>query len=120
MEVRDKIEFLPQNPGVYRYLDSEGTVIYVGKAKNLKKRVSQYFAPPESLDRKTRVMVSKIADLEYTVVGSEQDALLLENLLIKEFQPRYNILLKDGKTYPWIGFSILQENVISGLELLYK
>ena len=70
MEVRDKIEFLPQNPGVYRYLDSEGTIIYVGKAKNLKKRVSQYFGPPESLDRKTRVMVSKIADLEYTVVGS--------------------------------------------------
>ena len=102
MEVRDKIEFLLQNPGVYRYLDSEGTIIYVGKAKNLKKRVSQYFGPPESLDRKTRVMVSKIADLEYTVVGSEQDALLLENLLIKEFQPKYNILLKDGKTYPWI------------------
>ncbi|NMB37081.1 MAG: excinuclease ABC subunit C [Bacteroidales bacterium] len=102
MEVRDKIEYLPQNPGVYRYLDSEGTIIYVGKAKNLKKRVSQYFGPPESLNRKTRVMVSKIADLEYTVVGSEQDALLLENSLIKEFQPRYNILLKDGKTYPWI------------------
>ncbi len=102
MEVRDKIEYLPQNPGVYRYLDSEGTIIYVGKAKNLKKRVSQYFGPLESLDRKTRVMVSKIADLEYTVVGSEQDALLLENSLIKEFQPKYNILLKDGKTYPWI------------------
>lgn len=102
MNLREKIDNLPHDPGVYRYLDAGGTVIYVGKAKDLKRRVSQYFRPPESLDRKTRAMVSKIADLMHTVVASEEDAFLLENNLIKELQPRYNILLKDGKTYPWI------------------
>lgn len=102
MDVKEKIKTLPNEPGVYRFLNSEGVIIYVGKAKNLKKRVSQYFVDPERLTRKTRVLVSKICDLEHTVVGSEQDALLLENNLIKQYQPRYNILLKDGKTYPWI------------------
>lgn len=102
MNVADKVKLLPHTPGVYRYLDSSGTVIYVGKAKDLKKRVSQYFQSPAKLNRKTAVMVSKIADLEHTVVDSESDAFLLENNLIKEFQPKYNILLKDGKTYPWI------------------
>ena len=92
----------PHSPGVYRYYDSEGNVIYVGKAKDLHKRVAQYFVPAERLTRKTAVMVSKIADAEYTVVESESDALLLENNLIKQFKPRYNILLKDSKTYPWI------------------
>ncbi len=92
---------LPHKPGVYRFLNSEGTIIYVGKAKDLKARVSQYFRS-SGLTRKTQVMVSRIADLQHTVVNSEADALLLENNLIKEFQPRYNILLKDGKTYPWI------------------
>ena len=92
----------PHSPGVYRYYDSEGNVIYVGKAKDLHKRVAQYFVPAERLTRKTAVMVSKIADAEYTVVDSEADALLLENNLIKQFKPRYNILLKDSKTYPWI------------------
>ena len=87
---------------MYRFLNSEGEVIYVGKAKDLHRRVSQYFRPPESLDRKTRVMVGKIADMMFAVVGSEEDALLLENNLIKKLQPRYNILLKDSKTYPWI------------------
>lgn len=102
MEVREKVSLLPHSPGVYRFLDSGGTVIYVGKAKDLHRRVSQYFRPPESLDRKTRVMVCKIADMMFSVVNSEQDALLLENNLIKKLQPRYNILLKDSKTYPWI------------------
>jgi len=102
MEVREKVSLLPHSPGVYRFLDSGGTVIYVGKAKDLHRRVSQYFRPPESLDRKTRVMVGKIADMMFSVVNSEQDALLLENNLIKKLQPRYNILLKDSKTYPWI------------------
>ena len=93
---------MPHSPGVYRYYDIEGNVIYVGKAKDLHKRVAQYFVPAERLTRKTAVMVSKIADLQYTVVESEADALLLENNLIKQFKPRYNILLKDSKTYPWI------------------
>jgi excinuclease ABC subunit C len=102
MSLKDKIRLLPHSPGVYRYYDIEGNVIYVGKAKDLHKRVAQYFVPAERLTRKTAVMVSKIADLQYTVVESEADALLLENNLIKQFKPRYNILLKDSKTYPWI------------------
>ena len=102
MNISEKIAYLPHDPGVYRYLDTSGTVIYVGKAKDLKRRVSQYFRPPEQLDRKTRALVEHIADLRYTVVETEEDALLLENNLIKQLQPRYNILLKDDKTYPWI------------------
>ena len=87
---------------MYRFLDASGTVKYRGKAKNLRKRVQQYFVKPENLTTKTRVLVSKIADVQHTVVESEQDALLLENNLIKQYQPKYNILLKDGKSYPWI------------------
>ena len=102
MNIKDKIALFPHSPGVYRYYDSEGNVIYVGKAKDLHKRVAQYFVPAERLTRKTAVMVSKIADAEYTVVETEADALLLENNLIKQYKPRYNILLKDSKTYPWI------------------
>ena len=102
MTIKEKIALFPHSPGVYRYYDAEGTVIYVGKAKDLHKRVAQYFVPAERLTRKTAVMVSKIADAQYTVVESEADALLLENNLIKQFKPRYNILLKDSKTYPWI------------------
>ena len=102
MDIKEKIKLFPHSPGVYRYYDSEGNVIYVGKAKDLNKRVAQYFVPTERLTRKTAVMVSKIADAQYTVVDSEADALLLENNLIKQFKPRYNILLKDSKTYPWI------------------
>ena len=102
MTLQDKIKLFPHSPGVYRYYDAEGNVIYVGKAKDLHKRVAQYFVPTERLTRKTAVMVSKIADAQYTVVETEADALLLENNLIKQFKPRYNILLKDSKTYPWI------------------
>ncbi len=102
MTVKEKIALFPHSPGVYRYYDSEGTVIYVGKAKDLHKRVAQYFVPPERLNTKTRLLVSRIADAQYSVVDSEADALLLENNLIKQYKPRYNILLKDSKTYPWI------------------
>ena len=102
MDVREKIDLLPHSPGVYRYYNSEGNVIYVGKAKDLFKRVHQYFVPPERLNTKTRLLVSKIADVQYSVVDTEADALLLENNLIKQYKPRYNILLKDSKTYPWI------------------
>lgn len=102
MDVKSKISLLPHSPGVYRYYNSEGNVIYVGKAKDLNKRVAQYFIDPERLSTKTRVLVSKIADIQYSVVDSEADALLLENNLIKQYKPRYNILLKDSKTYPWI------------------
>ena len=102
MSVRDKIAALPHSPGVYRFFDGNGTIIYVGKAKDLLRRVSQYMRPPEQLDRKTRALVEHIADVDYTVVETEEDALLLENNLIKQIQPRYNILLKDDKTYPWI------------------
>ena len=102
MDVREKIALLPHSPGVYRYYDESGTVIYVGKAKDLFKRVSQYFVPAERLNTKTRILVSKIADVQYSVVDTEADALLLENNLIKQYKPRYNILLKDSKTYPWI------------------
>lgn len=102
MDVREQISLFPHSPGVYRYYDSEGNVIYVGKAKDLHKRVAQYFVSPDRLNAKTRVLVSKIAEARYSVVDSEADALLLENNLIKQYKPRYNILLKDSKTYPWI------------------
>ena len=102
MDVKQKIQLLPHSPGVYRYYDAAGNVIYVGKAKDLSKRVAQYFVEPDRLTVKTRVLVSKIADVQYSVVDSEADALLLENNLIKQYKPRYNILLKDSKTYPWI------------------
>lgn len=92
---------MPEKPGSYQYYDADGTIIYVGKAKNLKRRVSSYFH--KEVDRfKTKVLVSKIENITYTVVNSEEDALLLENALIKKYNPRYNILLKDGKTYPSI------------------
>lgn len=92
---------LPEKPGCYQYLDDTGTIIYVGKAKNLKRRVSSYFNR-EHDNFKTRVLVSKICDIKYIIVNTEEDALLLENNLIKQWNPRYNILLKDGKTYPSI------------------
>ena len=95
------VRALPEKPGSYQYYDADGTIIYVGKAKNLKARVSSYFHT--EVDRfKTKVLVSKIHDISYTVVNTEEDALLLENSLIKKYNPRYNVLLKDGKTYPSI------------------
>ncbi len=100
-ELEEKIAILPSTPGVYMYFDAEGTVIYVGKAKNLKRRVSSYFNRTHDSLR-TNLLVRAIADMKYIVVPTEQDALNLENSMIKEYQPRYNVLLKDDKSYPWI------------------
>ena len=100
-ELKEKIAILPDTPGVYMYYDSAGTVIYVGKAKNLRRRVSSYFNRTHDVMR-TNILVRNIADMSYIVVPTEQDALNLENSMIKEYQPRYNVLLKDDKSYPWI------------------
>ena len=99
-DLKPILSTIPNKPGVYRYFDKNGELIYVGKAKNLKRRVSSYFNKEQS--GKTRVLVSKIADIKFIVVESESEALLLENNLIKQYKPRYNIMLKDDKTYPWI------------------
>ncbi len=96
-----QLKILPNQPGVYQYYDKEDVILYIGKAKNLKKRVNSYFTKQHE-NGKTRVLVKKIASVKHIVVNTETDALLLENNLIKKYQPRYNILLKDDKTYPWI------------------
>lgn len=99
-DIRNTLSGLPDNPGVYQFVDSSGKIIYIGKAKNLKKRVSSYFSGNQS--GKTTVMLNKAVTIRHIVVDTESDALLLENNLIKKYQPRYNILLKDDKTFPWI------------------
>ncbi len=101
--IKSVLSGLPDSPGIYKYYDESGQLLYIGKAKSLKKRVTSYFQNTGQHNRKTTVMVSKIADIQYTLVDTEYDALLLENSLIKEFQPKYNINLKDDKTYPYIG-----------------
>ena len=100
--IKNQIKLLPNKPGVYQYFDKEDVIIYVGKAKNLKNRVSSYFTAIDRQSGKLKVLVKKIVKLHYIVVETELDALLLENNLIKKYQPRYNILLKDDKTFPWI------------------
>ncbi len=100
--LRNIIQNIPEKPGCYQYFDEKGVIIYVGKAKNLKKRVSSYFSKKHEDSPKTRILVSKIRDIKYIIVDTEADTLLLENSLIKEFQPRYNVMLKDDKTYPSI------------------
>ncbi len=99
--LKNLVSVLPDSPGVYQYFNNDGKIIYVGKAKNLKKRVSSYFIKKHD-SNKTAVLIKKIHDIKYIVVNTEEDALLLENTLIKQHQPRYNVLLKDDKTYPWI------------------
>jgi len=99
--LKEIVSLLPDLPGVYQYFSSDGKIIYVGKAKNLKKRVNSYFSKVHD-NRKTAILVRKIADIKHIVVDSEEDALLLENNLIKKYQPRYNVLLKDDKSFPWI------------------
>ena len=102
IKLENALHGLPQDPGIYQFFDVKGTIIYVGKAKNLKNRVRSYFQNQQNHNGKTRALVRSIFDLKYIIVKSEQDALLLENTLIKEHWPKYNILLKDDKTYPWI------------------
>ncbi len=101
-DIREAIQRLPDSPGVYRFYNSENELIYIGKAKNLKKRVNSYFTKAAGVNRKTLKLVSEITDIEYTVSDTEFDALLLENNFIKQNQPKYNILLKDDKTFPYI------------------
>ena len=101
-KLKEQVALLPLSPGVYQFVDRTGTIIYVGKAKSLRKRVSSYFVQSKEHSAKVRVMVRQIVEIRHIVVESETDALLLENSLIKSLQPRYNILLKDDKTYPWI------------------
>ena len=99
--IKDKVKSLPQSPGIYQYFDKDGKIIYIGKAKTLKSRVSSYFNRTQD-SGKTRILVRQIMDIKFLVVDTEVDALLLENNLIKKYKPKYNILLKDDKTYPWI------------------
>jgi len=99
--LKSLISVLPHQPGIYQYFDKAGTIIYIGKAKDLKKRVASYFSKRHE-HRKTALLVRNIVDIKHMVVASEQDALLLENNLIKKYQPRYNIQLKDDKSFPWI------------------
>lgn len=101
-DLKEQIKLLPDNPGIYKYFDKTGHIIYIGKAKNLKKRVSSYFTSNSSHSGRIKVMVSRIVKIEYTIVETESEALLLENSLIKKHQPKYNVKLKDGKTYPLI------------------
>jgi len=108
-DIRENLKKLPDSPGVYLHKDDTGRIIYVGKAINLKRRVSQYFRPPEQLDPKTRAMVSHVASFEYIRVGSELEALILENNLIKKYQPHYNIDLRDDKTYPYLKVTVKDE-----------
>ena len=100
--IKEAVSLLPTTPGVYQFMDSSGKVIYVGKAVNLRRRVSSYFVDSKKHSAKVKVLVSKVASLKHIDTPSEHDALLLENSLIKTLKPRYNILLKDDKTYPWI------------------
>ena len=102
IHIENIVRDLPDRPGVYQYYDKDGKILYVGKAKNLKKLVSSYFRRDESLIGKVKILVQKIVDVQIVIVDTELDALLLENNLIKKYQPRYNVMLKDDKTYPWI------------------
>ena len=101
-DIQENLRILPDKPGVYLYKDAFGEVIYVGKAISLRSRVRQYFQSPENLTPKVRALVKDIDEFEYIITGSEMEALILENNLIKKYMPRYNVLLRDDKTYPYI------------------
>ena len=121
--IAELIKNIPNKAGIYQYYDKKESLLYIGKAKNLKKRVTSYFTKTQE-HGKTRVLVGKIQDIKYVVVASEMDALLLENNLIKKHQPKYNVMLKDGKTYPWICIKkepfprVFQTRTIVKMELL--
>jgi excinuclease ABC subunit C len=100
--IREKIKHLPNRPGIYKFFDEKDEIIYVGKAVDIRKRVSSYFNKSTQHNNKTRKLISHIRNIQFTIVDTESDAFLLENNLIKQYQPKYNILLKDGKTYPYI------------------
>ena len=100
--LKEIISSLPETPGIYKYFDKDGTLIYIGKAKSLKKRVSSYFNKNHHDSRKTEMLVSRICNIEFTLVETEIDALILENSLIKKYKPKFNISLRDDKTYPFI------------------
>src|SRR5438309_11504152 len=102
MELREKVAQLPTQPGVYLYKDEGGKVLYVGKAKNLRSRVRSYFNEDRLAEAKTGTLISEARDIDYILVDNEKEALALENNLIKQYQPRYNVLLRDDKTYPYI------------------
>ena len=101
-DYKDELKNIPHKPGVYQFWDDEKELIYIGKAKDLRNRVGSYFNKDFNVNAKTRVLVSKIRNITFTIVDTEVDAWLLENSMIKKHQPRYNVLLKDDKTYPWI------------------
>ena len=107
---------MPDLPGVYQFFDTDGHLLYIGKAKSLKKRVSSYFNRTNQTNTKLRTLVRKISSIKFVVVDSESDALLLENVLIKKHQPKYNILLKDDKTYPWTDLAAVEHQDLISLE----
>ena len=109
MEPRDKAAQLPESPGAYLFKDAAGTVLYVGKARNLRSRVRSYFTESRSVDAKTGSLAREIADLETIVVGNEREALALEHNLIKKYRPKFNVLLRDDKTYPYIKFTAAEK-----------
>jgi len=115
------LKSLPEKPGVYKFLDEKGTIIYIGKAKSLKKRVSSYFNKIHQ-DPKLNVLVSKIKNIEFAVVDTEWEALLLENSMIKQIRPRYNAMMKDDKTYPWlaVGKVIFPDYTIREIQIRKK
>src|SRR5512136_2485826 len=108
-DMKEKIETIPNNPGVYLFKDEKGTILYVGKAGNLKHRVSSYFQKPDGKDAKVLTMMDKVADIDTIVTDTEKEAFILENNLIKEYRPRYNVKLRDDKTYPLLKLSMKEE-----------
>ena len=109
MELREKVASLPTQPGVYLFLDAAGTILYVGKARSLRHRVQSYFLESKLVDAKTGSLVREAADVNYIIVDNEKEALALENNLIKQHKPKFNVLLRDDKTYPYIRYTAFEK-----------